>query len=315
MVRLRLAYTYLRPLWTWGAPIVTPPPTATAKLLARAVWRTQNTWWCLGRWWCQNIMLHPVYSCSLFAFRRLHDEKLIWSSFLENSIQVHAQTLGLEYIRFSEERGVLLEVSSMDDFRVLQIVEGLADAQLRFWTHSKRAQHVLRVIARIRCLQIVEPRRKDAEEVESVDVDACSNKIFTKWFHSLSIAEKFSLSVYRSGAASSETRRQTGLPCPHCGHLWPSIRHQVVECPHWDGLRADLSSKYILPPTFWTSLPRVSAKSGWITYAADPASNVRRATMLRAVCEMGIGIIGGGLEGRLHDPAPPPVRRRVRVAA
>eukprot|EP00959_Pyramimonas_sp_CCMP1952_P163055 3408593-Pyramimonas_sp.AAC.1 len=43
MVRLRLAYTYLRPLWTWGAPIVTPPPTATAKLLARAVWRTQNT--------------------------------------------------------------------------------------------------------------------------------------------------------------------------------------------------------------------------------------------------------------------------------
>eukprot|EP00959_Pyramimonas_sp_CCMP1952_P092599 1937946-Pyramimonas_sp.AAC.1 len=64
----------------------------------------------------------------------------------------------------------------MDDFRVLQIVEGLADAQHRFWTHSKRAQHVLRVIARIRCLQIVEPRRKDAEEVESVDVDACSNK-------------------------------------------------------------------------------------------------------------------------------------------
>ena len=202
----------------------------------------------------------------------------------------------------------------MDDFRVLKVLEGLADAQHRFWTHSKRAQHALRVIARIRCLQIVVRSRHDAEEVDSVDVDACSNKIFTKWFNSLGIHEKFCLSVFRSGAVSTETRRQTGHTCQYCGQDWPSMRHLVTECPHWARLRADLNLKYLLPPTFWTSLLRVTAKSGWITYAADPASNVRRATMLLAVCQMGIGIVIGGPEGRLHDPTPIPRRRRDRVA-
>eukprot|EP00959_Pyramimonas_sp_CCMP1952_P110072 2302965-Pyramimonas_sp.AAC.1 len=52
-VRLSLACAYVRPLWTWALPIVTPPPRRFARPLCRALWRTSSSWWCFGRYWAQ----------------------------------------------------------------------------------------------------------------------------------------------------------------------------------------------------------------------------------------------------------------------
>ena len=101
IVRIRLAYVYVRPLWLWASPVTVAPPAPVAKSLATAIWRTGCTWWCMGRWWAQHVSLHPLYSTSLQAFKKVDDEKLVWSAFMEHTFEKHALALGLQFIRYS----------------------------------------------------------------------------------------------------------------------------------------------------------------------------------------------------------------------
>ena len=105
------------------------------------------------------------------------------------------------------------------------------------WSDEQEAQHVLRVVCRARLLSCVPLTRRDTEGIEQVDVDASGSKSFKDWRNSLNPNERALLEIFRSGAASTPTRRQhrevqAQDVCPCCGHpCKPSMRHFVVECP------------------------------------------------------------------------------------
>eukprot|EP00959_Pyramimonas_sp_CCMP1952_P295288 6176015-Pyramimonas_sp.AAC.1 len=70
---------------------------------------------------------------------------------MENAMSVRAQVLGLRFISCADHRGCCLEVSDIDDRRVVKVLEGVADQRGRFWTHrpdhpryGKKIEHLLR---------------------------------------------------------------------------------------------------------------------------------------------------------------------------
>ena len=89
--------------------------------------------------------------------------------------------------------------------------------------------------------------------------------------------------------------RQQGRPgasahCPHCGAEKASARHLFAECPHYDTLRAALQQKHGLDDGWWARQPRVTAKSGWVTYGAARTVDGRVHAPLATNC-LGIRIV------------------------
>ena len=123
-------------------------------------------------------------------------------------MEAHAKTLGLTFITYSDTTGVQLEVSPTDDHRVLRVTRPVRRGTQRFWTTHKKAAHVLRAISRVRCLQQARQTRLDSEEVDNVDVDAPSHRVFTKRYNNLDDDDKKLLTIYQGGAVSTSTRRQ-----------------------------------------------------------------------------------------------------------
>ena len=81
--------------------------------------------------------------------------------------------------------------------------------------------------------------------------------------------------------------RQQGNPgrstdCPHCGKEMASARHLWAECPQYDRLRAQLQEELGLDAGWWLKQPRVTAKSGWITYAAAKSRDGRLKALIAA---------------------------------
>ena len=64
----------------------------------------------------------------------------------------------------------------------------------------------------------------------------------------------------------------------------------MVECSKFDLERNTISDELTLPDHWWSSLPRVSSKSGWITFAADDNPN-RRSVMQVALARMGLRVL------------------------
>ena len=62
-----------------------------------------------------------------------------------------------------------------------------------------------------------------------------------------------------------------------------------MECPKFDGCRVLLSRYHNLKDDWWLDQPRVTAKTGWITLAADSCPDVRAAAQV-AACKLGIMI-------------------------
>eukprot|EP00959_Pyramimonas_sp_CCMP1952_P450428 9431133-Pyramimonas_sp.AAC.1 len=46
--------------------------------------------------------------------------------------------------------------------------------------------------------------------------------------------------MFRSSAATTETRRQSCRSCKVCGERYPSVRHLVRECPKFRAARANV---------------------------------------------------------------------------
>ena len=149
------------------------------------------------------------------------------------------------------------------------------------WSDEQEAKHVLRVVGRARLLSCVPVTRRDTEGIEQVDVDASGSKSYKDWRNSLNPNDRALLEIFRSGGASTPTRRQHGEVqaqdvCPCCGHpCKPSMRHFVVECPHFQQERRRAEEAHIMKPEVWAELPRVTTKSGWITFQADPQKSRR----------------------------------------
>ena len=291
-VREIIASAFVRPHFVWAAPLQWPAPTTCVKALFQAVVRTKCTWWCQGRWWALHAQLHPLHSAAWQTLKAITHPNLVWSAHVEESLRRHLVCLGLSFVRYCPDNGVLLKASSDDDPRVLQLVRSLDihRQSLRFWAHSDHAQHVVRVISRIRCLMLAQTSRLDSEGISDVDIDASSHASWINWLRSLSNHRTFLLNIWRCGAISTPTRRQSSVPCSFCGFAFPSARHYWVECSRFDTTRQALTTEFNLPASFWTDQPRVTSKSGWITQrAAD--SLARRAQLQVASCRLALVVM------------------------
>ena len=122
---------------------------------------------------------------------------------------------------------------------------------------NDRTMHIIRIAARVQCLQWISDKRHDAEGQYDVDIDANSNPAFTKWYNGLDQRQRGILNIYRCGACKSPTRiaNHTGHSaccfCDYTGHA--SMRHLVVECPHFADAHADVLSNTTPPSTGYES--------------------------------------------------------------
>ena len=162
--------------------------------------------------------------------------------------------------------------------------------------------HVLRTVCRVRALSNYNRGRNDLDGIDYVDVEACSRKPWVAFRDSLSERQQMYLNIFRCGAVSTDTRHFSGregraFSRPECNQcrfckalLPPSMRHLVTECAFFDDIRSAASETYRLTPRWWSSLPRVTSKSGWISLYAD-RNPLRRSVMQVAVCRVALAII------------------------
>ena len=68
------------------------------------------------------------------------------------------------------------------------------------------------------------------------------------------------------------------------------MRHHITECAHFKTDRTQIGNHAQLKPTWWATLPRVTAKSGWICLDAH-ACPQRRSEMQVAVSRMALIVL------------------------
>ena len=119
---------------------------------------------------------------------------------------------------------------------------------------------------------------------------------------SLSQTEQTYLNVWRGGAVWTPTRRwcRPGVDdprteCTCCPGVRASARHYWAECLMFAPRRSKLDVEYRMPVGWWRAQPRVTAKSGWVTFAAA-SSLKKRARRQVAACQMGIAIVAAAPE-------------------
>lgn len=143
---------------------------------------------------------------------------------------------------------------------------------------------------------MVSTTRRDIEGIENIDLEASSRKPWRLFRESLTHARADLLDIFRCGAVSTPTRRSHDLApdqmqCPLCKQtVLASMRHFVVECPHFKQSRKLMQSQFRIKPEWWNSLPRVTSKSGWITFEAA-ATIERRSALQVAVCTVGLAVL------------------------
>jgi len=220
-------------------------------------------------------------------------------------------SVGLIYVGIVRNRHALKLPSGRVDPRIVQIVSELSDAQRTalqwpvdpgtFVVDEFRGSHVFRQVGRYCLLAKANHRRFDSEGIDDVDLEPSSTKIWQDFVKALSPEQSTMLHTFRGGAVWTPTRRYfnravpegaTGDPtdCPHCQSPRCSIRHLVVDCPHFSASRNNATSHYALQPGWLEDLPRVATKTGWITKTAAASLDVR-AKMQCAVCKIAINIM------------------------
>jgi hypothetical protein len=295
--REHAAAAFLKPLWEWALPVTAAPPADTPKLLFKAIIRSRCRWWCQARWWTRRIQLHPLLGALLTTASRAKDERITWSPFLDNSVKELAEANGFSYVKRQVGRGIQLHVEPDDDFRIIRATANLADTNGNFWIDTPEAHHALRLCCRVRVFSQIHFSRHDAEAASRVDLDATSTKVWKQFEKSLDDDAKWALNIWLSGAVSTQTRRQgmdviphNQIKCMYCGQPAPSARHLWASCPKYSAVRATAQAKFSVPPAWWEAQPRVTAKTGWITFEAAGDAEERGAFMA-AACFLGISIV------------------------
>eukprot|EP00959_Pyramimonas_sp_CCMP1952_P289586 6056830-Pyramimonas_sp.AAC.1 len=126
----------------------------------------------------------------------------------------------------------------------------------------------------------------------AVDIEASSHPDWSSWRRRLPPRKRFCLSVWRAGAAWTPTRRWSGqgrlTACPWCGFDRASARHFWADCPRFlQARRALEEGPLAVPQGWWGAQPRVTAKSAWVTYHADPSPR-RRAQLQLAAAQLAL---------------------------
>ncbi len=255
-----------------------------------AVLRARCRWWCSGRFWATHVDLHPIFSTVITALARITNWNMQWSSFLERNFKQFFDAVDLDFVAHNEERGVQFRRRDDEvDRRVLRVF----GRRKMFWSDEELVPHLLRQVCRARALTSVKRTRYDSEGIDDVDLEVQSCKPWQRFRDSLTDGQSSLLQVFRCGAVSTETRRAGGpLPeCQLCGQpVSPSMRHLVAECGHFDALRRQMNMMYSITDAWWARQPRVTLKTGWITFGAHQQV-LRRADLQVAVCRMGLAIL------------------------
>jgi hypothetical protein len=298
-IRCTLATAFLQGCWTWAAPFLAAPPKphAIAKRVFDACVNSNCTWWCKGRWWLTRTQLHPLLGPALAAFKAAPRVAGRPSEHLHHALSRHADALGLRLVGLGDT-GPTVSINAEAPQQLADLVIDYNGPKhkgdpFNFDVTNKHAMHIIRIAARVQCLQWISDKRHDAEGQYEVDVDANSNTIFTNWVDGLSQRQRSVLNVYRCGACKSPTRiaNYTGhSACCYCdygGHA--SMRHLVVECPHFAEARADVLRKHKTSNGWLRSQPRITTKSGWVTLHAAPTKK-QRANLQVAICKLGLFI-------------------------
>ena len=159
--------------------------------------------------------------------------------------------------------------------------------------------HWARTIARRCALDSMNPNRFDSEGFESIDLEANSRPAWKKWRAALSFQDAFLLGVFRGGAVSTPTRNRghgrggSGaghLECFWCDEQFASMRHFMCDCPRFQPYRDMLRKEHKLSSSFFSSLPRCTSKTGWITYQASPNKH-RRVQLQILVCSLALIVL------------------------
>ena len=286
--------SYAKPLWCWCSPVFSLPPARLVSKAFRAIVRSQCAWWCRGRFWAMHIELHPVYSAILTRVHRLTYWDIMWSKFLERNVQSYMKALNLEFVKFDANVGILFRRKSDESNE--NVIRAFGKRKT-IWSNEGRAMHILRIVARARALEATSTTRLDSEGVAQVDLEASSTKPWKSFIDSLCKADRGILEIYRAGAATTLTRRNYRrdnslcASCPSCGAATPpSLRHLVCECATYHPQRLAIRDQWRLPSNWWTTLPRVTSKTGWITFEAHPWQQ-RRGEMQVAVCQLAMKIM------------------------
>ena len=211
--------------------------------------------------------------------------------------------VGLIFVQFEPGKGILFRRSPDEhDTRVLKSF----GRRRMIWSDSEDALHVLRIVCRARAISAAASSRNDVEGVELVDLEASSSKVWRSFCASLSKHQRLLLEVFRCGATSTATRRffrRDFSKCAHC-HLCgaaipPSLRHFWVECSAFADSRKAAQRAYNIQASWWAQQPRITSKSGWITYQASPNPQ-RRAVLQVAACRLGIVVLEGIRDSEYH---------------
>ena len=219
------------------------------------------------------------------------------SEHLCHALTKHAEALGLRFLSLGNTGPTV----AIDDNAPRQLADLVVDYNgpdhdgdpRAFKATNKHAMHIIRIAARMQCLQWISNKRHDAEGQHEIDVDANSNLEFTKWHNGLSQKQRSLVNVYRCGACKSPTRiaNYTGHSaccfCDYNGHA--NMRHLVVDCPHFYGTRAGVLRQHKLTYDWLSRQPRVSTKRGWVTLNAAPTKK-QRASAQVALCKLGLSI-------------------------
>ena len=140
-------------------------------------------------------------------------------------------------------------------------------------------RHFLRSRARRIVLNTVKTSRFDAEGIGEVDREIYSQPAWIKFGKNLSSEDQKILTICRSGAVWTPTRRfyrpgsdqmDVRTSCKWCESPQASARHFFAERPRFDDQRMSLEAKFDIPNSWWGRQPRCCSKTGWVTFSAAP---------------------------------------------
>ena len=312
-MRERLSAVCVLPKIRWAAPLLEPPPWKIDKLLMRAEQRTQFTHWCPGRYWADKAQQSPTFAAAIAALKNATTLGKWPSLPATAAVAQHAAVLGLKVVQTDSE-GVLVQPAASSDRRLKEVARRTALEQelplacrrkgpTVFRADCSLGQHTCRVFARKAALQKCSPSRHDVEGVEDVDVEVLSDSRWQRWKRQLSDAQQHALKHWRAGVVAAPSRQQ-GNParstsCPHCSAEMASARHMWAECPQYDRLRTRLQEEFGLDSGWWKRQPRVTAKSGWVTYDAANTPDGRLKALL-AANRLGVVIVEDCWKNNAH---------------
>jgi hypothetical protein len=303
-LRAQAMALYVMPKFLWGAPLAALPAAGKEDRVMEVVLKTRCTWWCKGRWFIDNLNLHPRLMMAIRILGSTFTVNL--STAVRRAREIAAAELGLAIFAQTEQGVQLYDVSGLrvvaevvDAAARKQRCEDRAGARRVFHANSELGRHVLRTAARAKLLQKVERSRADAEAASEVDIEANTGTKLRKWVAQMSVEDKRAFSVWRGGAAWTPSRRywknrpledqDAKVWCP-CGQAVGSARHYFAECEFFAEVRAGISAEWGIPPAWWATQPRVTSKTGWVTFGAADTKD-RRIELAIAASQMGIRIV------------------------